>query len=151
MDVIIRKGTVHDLAAVYRLVQELAIYEKEPEAVTAVIADYIEDFKAQRFHIMVAESDKVVVGMVLYYYAFSTWKGRMYYLEDFVVQEDFRGKGIGKALFEAFLNDAKAKGAVLVKWQVLDWNSSAIGFYRRYDSIIEKQWWNGKIFFEQVP
>jgi len=87
--------------------------------------------------------------MALYYMTYSTWKGRMLYLEDFVVQEAFRKAGIGQQLFDGFLQEANNKGCKLVKWQVLDWNVPAIKFYEKNKAIIEKEWWNGKILFIQ--
>lgn len=150
MEVTTRKGTYEDLAAVHQLVYELALYEKEPEALTATLADYQTDFKAGYFETEVAEINGEVVGMVLFYNTYSTWKGRMMYLEDFVVKEDQRGRGIGQLLFDRFLAIAREKGARMVKWQVLDWNTPAIEFYKKNKAIIEKGWWNGKIFFETI-
>jgi GNAT superfamily N-acetyltransferase len=146
MNAVIRKGTPDDLPAVYDLVVELSIYEKEPEAVTASPADYQRDFAAGIFDFLVAEVEAKVVGMALYYMTYSTWKGRMMYLEDFIVKEPFRGKGLGKKLFEVFLDEARRQEARLIKWQVLHWNDPAINFYRKYNAILEKEWWNGKLF-----
>jgi GNAT superfamily N-acetyltransferase len=79
---------------------------------------------------------------------YSTWKGRMLYLEDFVVKERSRRQGIGQLLFDAFLAEAKARGCRLAKWQVLDWNTPAVNFYEKQSAIIEQEWWNGKILFQ---
>lgn len=147
MTATIRKATLADIPAIHDLVRELAIYEKAEEEFIASQEEYQRDFKADIFRCQVAEVDGQVVGMVLYYMTYSTWKGRMLYLEDFVVQEAFRQKGIGQQLFEAFLEDARHEGCRLVKWQVLDWNEPAIRFYEKNKAIIEKEWWNGKIFF----
>lgn len=148
MKISTRKGTSDDLATVYQLVYELALYEKEPEALTASLEDYQNDFAAGYFETEVAEADGKVVGMVLYYDTYSTWKGRMMHLEDFVVSEDVRGQGIGQILFDRFLEIARKKGARMVKWQVLDWNTPAIRFYEKNKSTIDKRWWDCKIFFE---
>jgi len=145
----IRKALKADLPAVYNLVQELAIYEKEPEAVTATLSDYQNDFEAGIFESQVAEVKGKVVGIAIYYMTYSTWKGRMLYLEDFVVQESYRKFGIGQLLFDAFLAEAKKKKARMVKWQVLNWNEPALSFYRKNGAIIEKNWWSGKIFLEK--
>lgn len=142
----IRKATKADIPAIFALVQELALYEKAPEAVITSVAIYERDFEEGIFEALVAEKDNMVVGMALYYMAYSTWKGRMLYLEDFVVQEPFRRFGAGQMLFDAFLEVAKQKEASLVKWQVLDWNEPAIRFYEKNKAIIETEWWNGKIF-----
>jgi len=86
--------------------------------------------------------------MTLYYMTFSTWKGKMLYLEDFVIKKGFRRLGIGQLLFDAFLETAREKGCKLTKWQVLDWNETALKFYEKNNAIIEKDWWNGKIIFQ---
>lgn len=145
MKTILRKATKQDLQAVLDLVNELALYEKAPQEVTVTLADYEKDFNNKVFDIILAEQEHRIVGIVFYYMAYSTWKGKMLYLEDFVVKEELRGKGIGKLLFKAFLGEAKNLGASLAKWQVLDWNEPAINFYEKYNSTIEKEWYNGKI------
>ena len=149
MSVQIRKATQDDIPAIHDLVRELAIYEKAEQEFIASQEEYRRDFADGVFQCQVAESDDQVVGMVLYYMTYSTWKGKMMYLEDFVVREAFRQKGIGQMLFDAFLAAAKKEGCRMVKWQVLDWNAPAIAFYEKNRAIIEKEWWNGKIFFEK--
>lgn len=135
------------MAAIHHLVRQLAIYEKAPEAHVATVADYERDFLDGKFESIVAEEDGVVVGMVLFYDAYSTWKGRMLYLDDFVVAEERRGAGIGKLLFEAFLDEARKRGCKLAKWQVLDWNEPAINFYQKYPVFFDKEWIDVKIPF----
>lgn len=147
MNYTVRKANVNDLQAVYDLVIELAVYEKEPDAVTATLTDYEKNFNANVFQAIVAEDQGKIVGACIYYITWSTWKGRMVYLEDFVVTETYRKKGIGQLLFDQFLVEAKEMQATMVKWQVLDWNEPAIRFYKKNQAIIEKEWWNGKIFF----
>lgn len=144
--IIIRKAQKEDLPAIYALVKELALYEKSPESVTATIEDYYQDFEDNIFESIVAERDSEVVGMALYYMTYSTWRGRMLYLEDFVVKESERKLGIGKLLFDEVIEIAKSKKAVLLKWQVLEWNDPAIQFYKKYDTIFENEWLNGKLF-----
>jgi len=131
---------------VHELVRELAIYEKAEEEFTASLQDYYRDFEKGVFHILVAEESEQVIGMALYYLAYSTWKGKMLYLEDFVVQEAQRRRGVGQMLFDALAEEAKQMGCRLLKWQVLDWNSPAIAFYEKQSATIEQGWWNGKIF-----
>ena len=152
-NIIIRLAKEADMPAIHALVHELAVYERAPEAHTATVEDYLRDFKAGIFESHVAVNmDKSlgkqgeIVGMIFYYMAYSTWKGRMLYLEDFVVTENYRQYGVGQMLFETFLEIARQKECRLVKWQVLDWNEPAIKFYRKNEAIIENDWYNGKIF-----
>jgi GNAT superfamily N-acetyltransferase len=149
-DLIIRQGNADDLPAVHDLVRELAIYEKEEAAFTASLADYQSNFAANVFEYIVAEVKGEVVGMCLYYLTWSTWKGRMLYLEDFVVRASFRRSGLGQHLFEALLERARVLDCKLAKWQVLDWNEPAIRFYEKNDAIIERNWWTVKVFLEET-
>ena len=147
MNIIIRPATEADLPAIHALVYELAIYEKEPEAVETTPAEYLEDFRNGLFEATVAEVDGQIAGMTLYYMAYSTWRGKMLYLDDFVVNEHYRRHGIGQMLFDAFVEEGRQRGCRLVKWQVLDWNEPALRFYRKNNAIIETNWWNGKILY----
>lgn len=134
------------MTAVHKLVVELAVYEKEADAVSTTVSDYENSFNEGLFDVLIAEMNNEVIGMMLYYMTYSTWKGKMIYLEDFVVQEAYRRYGAGQQLFDAFMAEAKQKEAALVKWQVLDWNEPALSFYRKNKAIIESNWWNCKIF-----
>lgn len=142
----IRKGNKQDIPHVYNLVVELAVYEKEPEAVTATLEDYYNDFEEGIFKTLVAEKDGEVIGMMIYYMTYSTWKGKMMYLEDFVVNEKHRQSGVGQLLYNRFIEESKKENARLVKWQVIDWNEPAIRFYEKNDAIIEKCWYSVKKF-----
>lgn len=141
----IRTATEADMPAVHALVRELADYEKEPEAVLTTPEEYADDYRNGLFECRVAELDGQVVGMTLFYMAYSTWKGKMLYLDDFVVKESFRGKGIGQLLYDDFIEEGRQRGCRLVKWQVLDWNEPAIRFYERNQARVEKGWWNVKV------
>ena len=143
----IREGSYDDLGDVFRLVCELAEYEKEPEAVITNLEIYQRDFKKGLFETLIAETDGEVTGMMLFYMTYSTWKGPMLYLEDFVISQSHRRQGIGAALFDRLLDVAKEKEVSLLKWQVLDWNTPAIDFYKKYKSIIETRWLSAKILF----
>ena len=145
-DVTIRRAGVEDMSGVLELVKELALYENAPEQVTTTVEDYEKNFLSGVFDATVAEMNGEIVGMVLFYICWSTWKGRMLYLDDFVVKENLRQLGIGQMLFDQLFIDAKKRGCKLVKWQVLDWNEPALKFYEKNKSIIEKEWWNGKKF-----
>lgn len=143
----IRKAQRNDLQEVLNLVIELAVYENEPNAVTATLSDYQLGFDEDRIQIIVAEDKGKIVGMALYYLTFSTWRGKMMYLEDFVVTESYRRTGVGELIWNALIKDAKDQNCILLKWQVLDWNEPAIKFYEKHNATIEKEWWNGKIYF----
>jgi len=147
MDLTIRTAKTADIPAILSLVQELAAFEKLPNAVLATLEDYNTHFTAGLFQAIVAERDDQIIGMAIFYDTFSTWKGKMMYLEDFVVNSEYRQKGIGQKIFNAVLDEAKNRGAKLLKWQVLDWNEGAIRFYEKNKAVIEREWWNGKIVF----
>ena len=143
----IRLAERADLESIRELVIELAIYEKEPQAVTATLEDYQGAYDSGLIKSFIAESDGNIVGMTLFYDTYSTWKGKMLYLEDFVVKASHRRSGIGQLLFDATVNYARQTQCKLIKWQVLDWNQLALDFYEKKGATIEKEWWNGKIIF----
>ena len=141
------QAQIEDLSDIFALVQDLADYEKEPEAVTTDLEEYKRCFTEGIFEAILAKKDGLTIGMALYYTTFSTWKGHMIYLEDFIVKEPFRKHGVGALIFDQFVKISKEKGAKLIKWQVLDWNTPAVKFYEKKGASIEKNWWNGKIVF----
>jgi GNAT superfamily N-acetyltransferase len=148
MDITIRKAEEKDIPAIHELVRELAEYEKGLHHVTTTPASYLVDFREKVFDAFVAELDGQILGMALYFLVFSTWRGRMLYLEDFVVRESERGNGVGALLFKAFMEEAARQEVALVKWQVLKWNEPALNFYRKYDSVFDDEWLDGKIFLQ---
>jgi GNAT superfamily N-acetyltransferase len=143
----IRKANKEDVKDIYNLVLELAIFENEPTALKIDVEDYLKAFDESLFNCTVAECDGNIIGIAVYYMTFSTWRGRCMYLEDFYVKPDFRKFGTGQRLFDAYLNEAKMSKATMAKWQVLDWNEIGLNFYEKNNAIIEKNWWNGKIYF----
>lgn len=147
MKINIRKADSGDLGAIHSLVRELAEYERGLDKVTTTPESYRADFARDAFEAFVAEVDGAIVGMALYCGMFSTWRGRMLYLEDFIVKEAMRGHGIGKLLFEAFLEEARRQEVALVKWQVLNWNEPGLNFYRKYETSFDDEWVDCKIFF----
>ena len=152
-DIVLRRGVETDLPQVLGLIQELAVYEKAPEAVTNTLAAMQRDGfgSAPIFSFFVLENDAAeIIGLALFYTAYSTWKGRMLYLEDLVVTEAARRGGFGRLLFDAVVAEARVTGAVRMKWQVLDWNEPAIGFYKRLGANIESEWLNGNLDEEQL-
>lgn len=142
-----RNGTIDDLAAAIDLVKELAKYEKEPNAVQIGLEEYKKAFAENLFNLIVAEIEDKIVGIAIFYPSFSTWKGKSMYLEDLIITDKHRNQGIGQALFNEFIKQARIESAVLVKWQVLDWNKHAIRFYLRNKAKIEMDWYNGIIEF----
>jgi GNAT superfamily N-acetyltransferase len=142
----IRPATEQDIPAMHALMFELAVYEQSPESVEATVEEYRQDFDKGLFEGLIAETEGRVVGMALYFMAYSSWKGKMLYLDDLVVTEAYRRRGIGQLLLEAFLAEARRRGCRLAKWQVLDWNQPAVDFYKKNQAVIETDWWNVKIF-----
>ncbi len=147
MNVQIRQGTAADLPAVHSLVGELASYVDALPHFTATEEDYQADFADKFFHIIVAEDMQTgkVIGMCLYNFVYSTWKGRMIYLEDFVLQPAYRRKGIGQRLWDVLKERGRERRCKLLKWQIVDSNTEALKFYAAQDALIEDNWYNGKI------
>ena len=143
----IRKGRPEDVAAIHRLIVELAIYERAEQEVTTNVDQLREDGFGDDaiYRLSVAEIEGEVVGMALWYEKYSTWKGRCGFLEDLVVRESHRGKGIGKALFLAVAEACAAADYGRMEWQVLDWNEPAIGFYKSLGAELDPEWLNGKL------
>ncbi len=147
-DIVLRRGVEADLPQVLALIQELAAFERAPEAVTNTLATMQRDGfgPSPIFSFFVLENNAAeVIGLALFYTAYSTWKGRMLYLEDLIVTEAARRGGLGRLLFDAVVAEARATGAVRLKWQVLDWNEPAITFYKKLGATIEDEWFNGNL------
>ena len=143
MSYTIREATAQDMPQVLDLIQELADFEKEPEAVEVTVEDLTrEGFGTHPlFHCFVAETaDRGIVGIALVYFRFSTWKGRTVHLEDLIVRESMRGTGIGMALYTQVMQYAKEQGVRRVEWNVLDWNTPAVKFYERSGARILEGW-----------
>jgi len=138
----VRKADKNDMPQVLELIKELAIFEKEPDVVEVTVADLEREGFGENplFICFVAEVENEVVGAALVYFRFSTWKGRSLHLEDLIVKEASRGKGIGEALYTEVMNFATDRGLKRVAWDVLDWNTGAIRFYERSGAKIMKDW-----------
>ena len=147
--VLIRKGKKKDLPAVFELICELAIFEKAPEQVTNTVRDMEADGfgKNPVFDFYVAELNDKIVGIAVYFTKYSTWKGKGLYLDDLLVTEEHRRKGIGKKLFDQIIIEAKNMNARQMHWQVLDWNMPAIDFYKKYGATIDSEWLDCKFHF----
>lgn len=152
MDINIRVAEKDDCPRILELINELAVYEKAPEEVTVTLDEFVDaGFGANPvWRAFVAVDNDVIVGFALYYTRYSTWKGCRLYLEDFLVTEEYRGKGIGKILFERVMQEAKDKNYNGMVWQVLDWNEPAINFYNKYAAGIEAGWLNASFSKEQI-
>ena len=139
---IIRKGQKEDIPAVLELIKELAIFEKEPNAVVVTVQDLIRDGFGETplFYTFVAEMDAKIIGIALYYYRFSTWKGKTIHLEDLIVRENSRGTGAGFALYSEIIKQAKKDNVRRVEWNVLDWNTPAINFYNKSGAKVLSDW-----------
>lgn len=139
---IIRKGKPEDMESVLGLIQELADFEKEPEAVLITVEDLILDGFGPNplFHVFVAEVDNRIVGIALYYYRYSTWKGKTIHLEDLVVKDQMRGTGVGYALYSEIIKQGKNDNVRRIEWNVLDWNTPAIEFYEKSGAKVLKDW-----------
>ena len=138
----IRAGRKEDMKAVLNLIQELAEFEKEPDAVIVTVEDLIRDgFGDQAlFHVFVAEIDSEIVGIAFYYYRYSTWKGKIIHLEDLVVKNNMRGKGVGYALYSEIIKQAQRDNVKRIDWNVLNWNTPAIDFYEKTGAKVLKEW-----------
>lgn len=150
MEIIIRNAVKEDCLRMLELIQELAVYEKEPDAVTVSFDHFVESGFGENpvWFAYVAEVNGKVEGFALWYIRYSTWKGQRLYLEDLLVTEKMRGKGIGKLLFDKLIEECKEKKYSGMAWQVLDWNEPAINFYKKYDGVsIDKGWLNCMINF----
>jgi len=148
----IRPGQKQDLTRVLELVKELAEFERAPEQViNTVELMEIDGFGPNPIYgFFVAENENGIVGLSLYYWRYSTWKGKRLYLEDIIVTEKERGKKIGKFLFERTMQHALDENCSGMMWQVLDWNEPAIDFYKKYGSSINQEWKNCSLERNQI-
>ena len=154
MSFIIRHGDVKDVPGIFKLIKELAIFERAPEAVINSEKKLKEDGFGENsiYKVFVAEQVDTndIIGMALYYTAYSTWKGRILYLDDLVVTEEMRRYGIGRKLINEVLKDALESGVSQIRWQVLDWNTPAIEFYKTLGVEFDPEWINCKMSTEQI-
>jgi len=148
-NIVIRKATEGDCPRMMELVKELAVYERAPDEVTVSMEHFVNSgFGAKPvWWAFVAEEDGLVQGFALYYIRYSTWKGQRMYLEDILVTEEARGKGIGALLMNALIAEARERKFHGITWQVLEWNEPAINFYKKFNTQFDPEWINGKIDF----
>ncbi len=149
MEITIRRAIRQDCARLLELVNELAVFERAPDEVSVSLHHFEESgFGANPVYwAFVAEVGGKVEGFALYYVRYSTWKGQRMYLEDLLVTEEMRGKGLGKLLFERLIEEAKEKEFKGMVWQVLEWNEPAINFYKKYHTDLDSEWVNCSLCF----
>lgn len=148
----IRPGKKGDLPRVLELIKELAQYEKAPHEVINNVEWMEKDGFGPKpiYGLFVAEEDSVIVGISIYYWRYSTWKGKRLYLEDIVVTESQRGKGTGKLLFDRTMQHALDENCTGMMWQVLEWNEPAINFYNKYGAKLDNEWTNCSLEADQI-
>lgn len=152
MKIKIREGKKSDLPAALALIKQLADYENSLNEVTITLEDLEEDGFGNHpcFWFLVAENNQEIVGLSFYWIRYSTWKGKFLFLEDFVVKEEFRRQGVGSKLFEETVKICRRLKLNGMTWQVLDWNTSAIEFYKKHNAYITSEWLTGKLSKSQI-
>jgi GNAT superfamily N-acetyltransferase len=148
----IRIAKKEDCPRLLELINELALFERAPQEVTVTLKEFEDAGFGEKpvWKAFVAETNGVIIGFALYYIRYSTWKGNRMYLEDLIITESMRGKGIGKLLFDRLIMEAKELGFSGMVWQVLDWNEPAINFYKKYEASVEGGWLNASLSREQL-
>ncbi len=148
----VRRAKPEDCSRLLELINELALFEKAPHEVTVTLEEF--EFAGFSDHPVwwsfVVEVDGVIQGFALYYIRYSTWKGCRMYLEDIIITEEYRGKGLGKLLFDQLIIEAVERNLKGITWQVLEWNEDAIEFYKKYNATIDPEWVNGSLNQEQI-
>lgn len=148
-----RIATAQDMEQVHGLIMELAVYEREPDAVIITPADLVQHgFVDGKFDCFVAEDSETnrLVGMALYYERYSTWKGPTLHLEDLYIQPNMRGRGIGDELFKRVAKVAAERNVGRMEWTVLEWNEPAIHFYNKHEASLDPEWHLGTLSREAL-
>ncbi|MAZ55473.1 MAG: GNAT family N-acetyltransferase [Flavobacteriales bacterium] len=148
----IREGKKADLPYILQLIKELAEYENAIHKVAITLDELEVDGFGEKpyYYFLVAEQRNKIIGMTFYFIRYSTWKGKVLFLEDFIVSKEYRRMGVGKKLFDATIKICKKLNAKAMCWQVLDWNKSAISFYKKYNAEISNDWLDGRLNEKQI-
>ena len=148
----IRNAVEQDMPNVLKLIKELATFEKQPDAVVITADDLVRDgfSKNPLFYTFVAEVDNKIIGIAIYYYRYSTWKGKIIHLEDLVVKDKMRGTGLGYALYSEIIKQGKRDNVRRIDWHVLDWNTPAIEFYEKSGAKVLKNWYLAQMDEEAI-
>jgi len=148
----IRKGVKSDLPFVLKLIKELADYENALNEVTITLEQLEKDgFENNRYYsFLIAENDQEIIGLSFYWIRYSTWKGKFLFLEDFVIKQKYRRSGVGSKLFKETIKICDKLQCNGMSWQVLNWNTPAIDFYKKYNADISNSWLNGKLTKKQI-
>jgi GNAT superfamily N-acetyltransferase len=148
----IRVGRKTDLPQVLELIRELAEFEHAAHEVSNSVARLEHDGFGPNpcYGFFVAEEEGIIQGLALYYYRYSTWKGKRLFLEDIIVTQSQRGKGIGKMLFDVTMKKVLTEECTGMMWQVLDWNTPAIEFYKKYNARLDPEWINCHLEADQI-
>jgi len=151
-NVVVRQGNVEDITGIFNLVKELASYENALDELTNTEQRMREDGFGDKpyFYTFVAESNQQIIGVASYYFSYSSWKGKSMYVDDLIVTEEYRHTGVGRALFKACIEEAKHQQVYKLHWQVLDWNASAIDFYKKVGATFDAEWINCKLLYDQI-
>jgi len=152
MSITIRRAVKQDCPRLMELIHELALYEKAPHEVTVTLEHFEESgFGANPvWWAFVAVENGIIQGFAMYYIRYSTWKGQRMWLEDLIVTEEMRGKGVGSLLFDALIEEAKEKKFNGIVWQVLEWNEPAINFYKKLNASFDPEWINCALSIENM-
>ncbi len=152
MSIVVRKAVIEDVPQIRKLVEGLALYEKAPEEVTVSLEEFTQDGFGENpvYQCRVAVAENTIIGFSLFYIAYSTWKGKIVYLDDLFVEEAYRKSGTGKQLIDEVIFYAKEINANQVRWAVLEWNEPAISFYKKLQVEFDAAWIQCKLNKEQI-
>ena len=152
MTINVRKGKKEDLTDVLFMIKELAEYENSLHEVEITIEQLQKDGFGNKpyFSFLIASIEGKAIGFSFYFIRYSTWKGKFLFLEDFYIKEEYRNKGVGSILFQETINLCKELEVNGMMWQGLDWNTSAIDFYKKFNSNVSSDWLTGKLTKDQI-